>query len=440
MGELKTYGSVIRESRGDLVFPTGWLNRELAEVRAQTASRRMGGTFPTTTATAAPGSLDGPPVFSTDDGTYGTASSQAIPAFCQIGKRLFRTEQRIVGQAAGTFIEDGLNAHARISFSDIDIAGDPFDPTNWSRGVYILSTEAHPHLQGGTFIRPMHDGRLYICCAILNRDDFPNMGAWATILQNPLDPPASWTFGDWSSVGNGHPNAPYFHGEQLRQGVSRLRASETFDPAIHRKVHQEVMVYENTVISREISVVPPVSGADNGTPELVTIPFGESSVWAIFRTNAGPRYCVSHKSGEEGSWSAPAALPWMTTSPISKMALARSPSGRLVFVYNDADNFTRTNMTIAIFDGEDITQTPTVNYTFDAGGSLTGDKVTYPDVGFRKYADGSYAGQIVVGYDQGRGSDDTSDGQPNNNIYLTLFDEQGLMDGDLTFTQYNYLP
>ncbi|MBS9476251.1 sialidase family protein [Ancylobacter radicis] len=139
----------------------------------------------------------------------------------------------------------------------------------------------------------------------------------------------------------------------------------------------------DTLALTQIGVLP--VGRNDTFGEAAYVELDDGTCLAHWRTTLGDQYAVS-AVGDLSSWGSAQDFTAFTTCN-SRAALMRSPSGRLVKVFNNSAS--RTNMRVALSDDEGATWP--YYYTFD-----TRSNISYPDVTF------TATGTIQITYDRER--------------------------------------
>jgi hypothetical protein len=152
---------------------------------------------------------------------------------------------------------------------------------------------------------------------------------------------------------------------------------------------------------------------------------GKSEILACFRTTGVQYTARSNNAGN--TWSTPKPFTAHPNCANAKADLARSPSGRLVLVFNRWPTG-RMNMCVALSD--DGGETWPHYYVFDDRKS---PGTSYPNVQLGAGAAGKYNGMIYVAYDHRRGRT-----PPNyeKEITIAAIREESIVEGKPNSTRF----
>lgn len=330
---------------------------------------------------------------SLDTTLYAKRTFQGMPGIARVGQRIWMVwlgdNKTPGGENTGSYLV--------LSYSDND-------GTTWSREFYLVPARPETDRAYDPRLWAAPDGKLWVLYPQAGNGKVHDgqEGAWATIIANPLDETPTFEPGFWLADGvpmrpfayNGGWAIPidYWYSPTPRYPSRAGRNIYTLDWAAQR--------------ARYLTKAPKNQNADYDESAVVQLKDG--NLLSQGRTfNLG--IMQSRTIGGSLLWTAP--TPFTDQPSIgSRHALARSPSGRLVMVFNKAMSTTyRTDMTIALSD-DDGTTWPHV-YTFDHA-----LQVSYPDIDF------AANGDILVAYDMDR--------YGYMKIQLARMAEQAIVDGN----------
>lgn len=347
-----------------------------------------------------------PAIPSLDSATYGKRGYQALPSIARVGDRIWTIW---LGDHRPKTWEQTGN-HLVLSYSDDEGA-------TWSREFYLLPAKPDTDRTCDPRLWAAPNGELWViyCQSGNGKILDGQLGAWVTIVSNPLD--AMPTFGPGFRLADGIPGRPFQVGPNWYFPIDYNYIYPRFPERAGKNIF--AFDWQNRKISYTARV-PRTPNAD----------FDESS----YQVLTDGRILGQFRSldGIKQSWSQPGTLnfstpvPWTAHPSIpSRHVLGRSPGGRLFMIFNMALGSTtqigRTDMSIAFSDDEG--QTWPYLYTFDRQ-----EQVSYPDVTYSK------SGDILAVYDHGR--------QGTREILMARINELSIVNGtpDVKVTLVNKPP
>ncbi len=324
------------------------------------------------------------------------------------------------------------------------------DDVEWKPVAVIhYATNDDALVQDGQFFYT-HQGYLVFAMAIKTTGDLQVNRAW--VIQNPdtgeaadldLEVDGTFVFGPQTFFGYGFAFQPHVLGTEHRYFMSGFPA--TTDPRevdrrprycrlrIHETRDQGV-VTDVRAYSQVISEVPAMlDSEEEDFPEPTAVPVGGDEVLMVFRTNsAGAHERRSYDGGLSWTDEVEAYIERELESTRSKTVLCRSPSGRLVWAFNNDGARLRMSVMVSYKGsvGQDSHWLPPV---------LLEERdrpfSTYPSVVFLRDRLGRYSGKFLVAYDRGRsktfigqGGDEVAVGTPGsttwNELITCLVDEE----------------
>ncbi|MFD2248966.1 hypothetical protein FHS82_001083 [Pseudochelatococcus lubricantis] len=262
----------------------------------------------------------------------------------------------------------------------------------WADAYYLipnpdepLSREADAALlawRGRLYIRYIHNSGLY--GELGASDGFD--AAWGGWLENPLADPKQFIHSPHTYTGIGFAYSPFIWEGQPHWpracGAGAFTPASSLEGEVGRFI-DKFWVDEN--VFEPVLRLPIESGAVSYPEHHVVQKRLGGDLLAYWRTSGGQ--LESTYSRATGQWSTPTSLvPKLGPLTASRIWLGRSPSGRLVLVYNASTN--RVNMTLALSDDDGETWPAAMRVTLNAGSS------TYPA------ADFGPDGEIYVTHDR----------------------------------------
>ncbi len=323
------------------------------------------------------------------------------------------------------------------------------DDVTWLPAAIIhYATDDDALVQDGQFFYT-HQGYLVFAMAIKTTGDLQVNRAW--VIQNPdtgeaadldLVVDSTFVFGPQTFFGYGFAFQPHLTGTEHRFFMSGFPAdSEPRDvdriPRYCRlRIHETRVQGVVTDVRAHAQVISEVQAMldseEEDFPEPTAVPVGGDELMMVFRADAKAMERRSYDGGLSWSEEADSYVERELESTRSKTVLCRSPSGRLVWAFNN--NGTRLRMSIMVSfkgsTGQDSHWLPPV---------LLEDRdrpfSTYPSVAFLRDQLGRYTGKFLVGYDRGRsktfigqGGDEVAVGTPGsttwNELITCLVDEE----------------
>ncbi|MBI5395681.1 MAG: exo-alpha-sialidase [Verrucomicrobia bacterium] len=361
-----------------------------------------------------------PFVISTDTATYGKRVSQQIPAIARVGTRWFciwygvnKGERGISGEGTGCY--------NTLAMSDDGCK-------TWKEIAYFIPD---PKLAAQSIIDPRlsatPEGPLLILIPVSGQKG-RSRSVLSVLLKNPLSKGEPFVFGPPKYVDFGFVGSAALIGGQVYFTANQ---NSSGPPPWHESVGMKlyrVVAHENDQIKTERVAYLPYAAADgslNSCFEASLAETGKGSILACFRTTAEQYMTRSSDGGK--TWSTPAPFTAHPNCANAKADLARSPSGRLVLVFNRWATG-RMNMCVALSD--DGGETWPHYYVFDDRKS---PGTSYPNVQFGADVAGQYDGMIYVAYDHGRGKT-----PPNYEKEITIarIPENSIVEGKPTSTRF----
>jgi hypothetical protein len=345
---------------------------------------------------------------------------QEIVSCCYVGTRLWATW-------AATNLTRGA-ASGEVAGEYIVLAYSDNNGATWVEAIHITTAvPATDRFFDSSFL--YRNGNLWVFFSCdrsgIQSSDY-SAGVWAARIENPQAPtimnfvvsgPWRIAYGDmqtkpkliggipyantdYSRYDNGSPTVPAVAG----MWFSRLWLDDFYPTAerVFCPPYASTTLVPSTVFSGECNFILRKDG----------------TLLCIFRTagGLGDFYTTSDITWQ--IWTAPAQWTATPNSVVSsRAALERSPTGRMVRVYNASAAGSRTNLTVTL--SEDEGNTWPYAYTFD-----TRSDISYPVVIFDE------SGNILVSYDYGRGD---GAGSPAD-LFLAVIPEAALVAGSPTCT------
>lgn len=351
---------------------------------------------PTPTPTAAPtpandGLVQDALVPSLDSSRYLKRTYQGVATIARVGKRIwtawFADTSPAAWEVTGNFLV--------LTYSD--------DGGNtWSREYYLVP--AHPDTDRACDPRlwPAPDGKLWViyCQGGGKVNNDGQFGIWATVISDPLADNPTFEPGFWMT--DGVPARPFLYRNQWYLPSDYLYANPPrFPDRIGKRVY--LMDWANHRATY-VTKIPKTPNADYNETTFVELKDG--SLLNQSRSRDG----IYQSIAPAGTLDFPTPSRWLFYPSIgSRHQISRSPSGRLLMVFNQHETAAgRTDLTIAFSDDEGKSW-PNA-YIFD-----NRDNISYPDVAFAENGD------ILVSYDRGRNS--------YKEIWLARIVESSIVDG-----------
>jgi hypothetical protein len=337
----------------------------------------------------------GDPIFSTDQATYNTFSQACIPAIEAFPNGLLvSAEYGLRNAPPGSSPDGATDAYMRLSSSTDQGA-------TWSAGYFVLPSAPGDSRVLDAQIQRLPDGRLLVLYAT-RRSGINGTITVGFIVQNPTASPSTWQRGPFFFVGHGIPGRPMFRSDgTMRIPLCNQAIGETqpYTPYERGNHYCSLEIVGDIARIQRISTVPDVAptATMNDYYESSPVQLRDGRTLETFRTQSGQYITFNPGDGLPGQWSAPVPMPNLTTTN-SRTHLIRSPSGRLIWAFNNCAAPFRINMSLAIWENDDVTTAPYL-FTFDTRAG----KTSYPSIAFELDANGNYTGWIIVAYDRGRG-------------------------------------
>lgn len=304
-----------------------------------------------------------------DTAKFGKRNFQGAPGIAKVGNRLWASwtggNTIPAGEGPGNFII--------LAYSDDRGA-------TWSREYYLTAARPKTDRCYDPILWLAPDGKLWVIYVQngLAKSMDGQFGAWAAVIPNPLDTTPTFEPGFW--MADGLPEMPF-----AVRGAWYLPSDYIYGDARFPSRAGKVVFsldWQNHKVA-QVGYVPRSRNADFDESAYVALRNGQ--VLAQSRSYSG---ILQSRSGVGTFKFAPPQIWGHYPSAPSRHVLTRSPSGRLVMVWNK--NPSRTDMTIALSRDEGKTW-PRV-FTFDVRGDIS-----YPAVDFDRVT-----GDILVIYDRGR--------------------------------------
>jgi hypothetical protein len=315
-----------------------------------------------------------PAVPSLDTAAYGARSFQGIPAVARVGSRLWTVwygDTRVpwVGEAPGNFLI--------LRYSDDG-------GSRWSREFFLVPARPATDRAFDPQLWTAPDGKLWVLYSQSGNGKTYDgqFGVWAAVIANPLEAAPRFEPGFW--LADGIPGSPFRH-----EGGWSLPIDLWSSPAPRFPARAGKFVYRLDWQNRKVAKLTKLpTGTGANFDETSVVERRGGGLFAQWRTSNGVQQSTASTSL---SWSTPRLFSTFLTA-WARHALVRSPSGRLVMVFNMADSAggsRRTKMTVALSDDDGATWP--YWHTFD-----TRDQISYPDVDFDENGD------ILIVYDRER--------------------------------------
>ncbi|HEY6873537.1 MAG TPA: sialidase family protein [Geobacteraceae bacterium] len=305
---------------------------------------------------------------------YQSRSFQGIPAIAKTGSRLWAAWY---GAPSTNPASEGPGNFVIVAYTD--------DGMQWQESFYIVpqAAESERVFDPQLWVDPV--GRLWIFYAQSGKGMVNDnlIGAWASIITNPLDIEPNVTTGVF--LANGVPASPFLIDGQWSMFINYWNVPTPARPELVGK-NLYSLDWQNsrvTFIGKPDTTSPAVATFD----ETTAVQLLNRHILAQWRTAAGINYAVSTDSGVH--WTVPTIFSGVTPQNNSRHVLARHPiSGRLIIVLNRNQYF-RTDLTVAASDDEGITWP--YQYDFEPQ-----NNVSYPAIVFDDNGD------LLIIYDEDR--------------------------------------
>jgi hypothetical protein len=293
--------------------------------------------------------------------------------------------------------------------------GETDDVTWFPAAIIHYATDDDALVQDGQFFYT-HQGYLVFAMAIKTTGDLQVSRAF--VIQNPdtgeaadlgLEVDGTFVFGPQTFFGYGFAFQPHLTGTEHRFLLSGFPA--TTDPrAVDRiprycrlRIHEtrvQGVVTDVSAYSQVISEVPAMLDSEQEDfPEPTAVPVGGDELMMVFRTDTGAMERRSYDGGLSWTDEVDAYIERVLESTRSKTVLCRSPSGRLVWAFNN--NGARLRMSVMVSYkgsmGQDSHWLPPVLLE-ERDRPLS----SYPSVAFLRDRLGRYTGKFLVAHDRGR--------------------------------------
>jgi hypothetical protein len=309
---------------------------------------------------------------SSDNAAYGRRTFQGLPSLARTGQRLWAVwlgdRNSPGGENTGTYLI--------LSYSDN--AG-----ATWSREIYLVPEDATTDRVLDPRLWTAPDGSVWVLYGQAgNRKTHDGQqGAWANVITNPLDSVPTVQPGFW--LADGVPMRPF----QV-DGRWGIPIDYWFSPAPRFPGRAGKNIYRLDWAGRRVQYLTRVPRSFHADfDETTVVQLADGSLLAQSRTLAG--IVQSRGKGPDYAWTEPAAFA-RSPSIGSRHVIRRSPTGRLVMVFNKsmAGNL-RADMTVMLSDDDGATWP--YSYPFDAT-----PQISYPDLEF------AANGDLLVIYDHER--------------------------------------
>lgn len=297
-----------------------------------------------------------PAVVSTDSATYGLRKFQGIPTIARVGNRLWAAW---VGDHLDR--DEGSGNYIVLTYSDNS-------GTSWEREYYLLPASMTTDAAFDPKLWVAPDGKLWVMYT--QAGNVPansvldgQMGTWVAVIGNPAEAVPNFEPGFWLS--DGLPQKPFAYNGQYYYTIDYLPSNPPRFPARSGE-HLFRLDWENRRAIYAVTL-PRVPNSDFNEGQFVvrrdnSLIYQSRSLNGIYESRASP-----------GLFNFSAPVQWtFYPSAASRHFLSRSPSGRLVSIFNQRADPLRRDMTIAI--SADDGQTWPISHLFDPA-----QQVSYPD-------------------------------------------------------------
>ncbi|MCZ4257316.1 sialidase family protein, partial [Sulfitobacter sp. G21635-S1] len=290
------------------------------------------------------------------------------------------------------------------------------DDVTWLPAAIIhYATNDDALVQDGQFFYT-HQGYLVFAMAIKTTGDLQVNRAW--VIQNPdtgeaadldLVVDSTFVFGTQTFFGYGFAFQPHQYGTEHRFFMSGFpedslpRDVDKIPRYCRLRIHEtrvQGVVTDVRAYSQVISEVQAmIDSEEEDFPEPTAVPVGGDELMMVFRTDTGAMERRSYDGGLSWTDEVDAYIERVLESTRSKTVLCRSPSGRLVWAFNN--NGARLRMSVMVSykgsAGQDSHWLPPVLLE-ERDRPLS----SYPSLVFLRDRLGRYTGKFLVAYDRGR--------------------------------------
>jgi lysophospholipase L1-like esterase len=326
-----------------------------------------------------------------DLASYERRTFQGMPSIARVGRRLWAVSlgdrNTPGGELPGTYLT--------LSYSDDG-------GSRWSRELYLVPSRPTTDRIFDPRLWAAPDGKLWVLYAQAGNSQTHDGqdGAWATIISTPLDEAPTFEPGFW--LADGVPMRPFEYGDGWA-----IPIDYPFSPAPRFTARAGKNIYKLDWVNRRVTFLTKGPRSPNADfDESAAVQLRDGSLLLQSRTLSG--IVQTRASATDLTWS---AVERFGASPSigSRHVIRRSPTGRLVMVFNKSlAGSLRTDMTIMLSDDEGVTWP--YAYTFDRS-----TQISYPDIEF------DLNGDILVVYDLERWN--------QKKILLARFQENSLVTG-----------
>ncbi|WP_281691044.1 sialidase family protein [Pseudomonas sp. PARCl1] len=304
----------------------------------------------------------------------------------------WRADNQFAGEAPGNFTvlaysDDKNQTVKEYGYFTFTAADDPDNPLPIEQRAGRDKHLVDPML----WLDP--DGRLWLFFGVMgNNKHFDGVqGTWAVICQNP-----NAEFPVWGQPFRlsyfGDPRHPVMVNGKWYLAVDGWRFSAEYPPFYMDRVGPHIYEFDwRNQKLRHVSQLPANNGTGySGFFETEFVQLADGRVMALLRWTAGDSgVLVSYSSDLMKTWT-----PWvnylvLAPAASSRIWLGRSPSGRLLVVWNNDTN--RLALTLGLSDDEGVTYPYRIQLEPNSAGQLT-----YPVVAFGDN------GEIFIEYDNQR--------------------------------------
>lgn len=329
---------------------------------------------------------------SLDSAIYLKRTYQGVPSLARVGNRIwtvwFGDNTSVGWESTGNYLI--------LSYSDDD--GD-----TWSREYYLVPANRSTDrtLDPRLWLAP--DGKMWVIYAQAGGGHVfdGQLGVWANIISDPLAKDPTFEPGFW--ISDGLPNRPFLYRGAWYLPVDYLTGMPVTRFRERAGKHIYAFDWANRR-AKKISTVPKTPNADFNESTYVELRNGR--LYAQSRSYDGIYHSTSEAVGSL-QFSSLARWTFYPSVP-SRHQIARSPSGRLVMVWNESTRAGRTDMAVAFSDDDGATW-PYV-HVFDSR-----TEISYPDLDF------AANGDLLIAFDRGRAS--------SKEIWLTRIRENSIVQG-----------
>lgn len=327
---------------------------------------------------------------STDTALYGKRTYQGVPSMTRVGKRLwavwFADTSPTAWETTGTFLV--------LSYSDD--YGD-----TWSKEFYLVPVHPDTDRAADPWLWQAPDGKLWVIY-FQSGGKMPfdgQLGIWANVIPNPLSAEPTFEPGFWLT--DGIANRPFlYRGQWYLPSDYLLGNPARFKDRVGKRIYALDWANHRATYAGRIPKTP-----NSDYNEMSFVELKDGSLLNQSRSYDG----IYQSLAPAGTLNFPAPTRWTFYPSVpSRHMIARSPSGRLLSVFNQSVAAGRTDLTIAFSD--DDGKTWPYAYIFDRR-----PNISYPDIDFAENGD------VLVSYDRGRNS--------YKEIWLARIVESSIVDG-----------